>query len=219
MLIHSRAPILALTTALTCGLTAGLLLLQRAWLSGAASTVIGAGIGIWQARITFYLPLLVVDEEKATLYQEGEDEIVFELCDLTVVQGDSAIGLAVFVTALLGLALGAYGLIFNVDAPIALSQLPTERVLLIGLGVWLCATAGSIAYLDLPRRKLHLRVASGRSRKIYIDNRRQREELLLFLKARRLEDVMLRVGLDPLAGVRKRHSRASTSGTNNEVPR
>ena len=219
MLIHSRAPIFALTTALSCGLTAGLLLFQRAWLWGAALTAIGAGLGFWQTRIDFYSPVLIVDGEHATLYQEGDDECVFELSDLTVVQGNLAIGLVIFATALLGIALGTIPLVSDLEASISLSLSPTERLLLIVSGEWLCATAVSIAYLDFPRRKLQLRVASRRSRKIYIDSRRQREELLLFLRTRQLEEVMRRVGLDPLAGVPRHQVRASTSDRGNGAPK
>jgi hypothetical protein len=219
MLIHSRVPIFALTTALSCGLTTGLLLFQRAWLWGAALTAIGAGLGFWQTRIDFYSPVLIVDGESATLDQEGDDECVFELSDLKVAQGNLAIGLVIFATALLGIALGTFGLNPGLEAAMSLSLSPSERLLLIVAGVWLSATAVSIAYLDLPRRKLHLRVASRRSRKIYIDSRRQREELLLLLRTRQLEDVMLRVGLDPLGGVPRHRGQASNSGRGNGAPK
>jgi len=217
MLIHSRAPIFAVTTALSCDLTAGLLLFQHVWLWGAAFTAIGLGLAFWQTRIDFYSSVLIVDGEHATLYQEGDDESVFELSDLTVAQRNLAIGLVVFATALLGIALGVLPLVSDLEASISLGLSPTEHLLLIDSGVWLCATAVSIAYLDFPRRKLHLRDAR-RSRNIYIDNRRQREELLLNLRARQLEEVMVKVGLDPLAGVLRHHGRASASDRENGVP-
>lgn len=219
MLIRSRAPIFALMTALSCGLTAGLLLFQRAWLWGAALTAMGAGLGFWQTRIDFYSPVLIVDGEGATLYQEGDDECAFELGDLTVVQGNLAKGLVVFATALLGIALGTIGVNPGLEASMSFSLSPSERLLLIVAGVWLSATAASIAYLDFPRRKLHLRVASRRSRKIYIDSRRQREELLLLLRTRQLEDVMLKVGLGPVAGVPRHRGQASTSDRGNGAPK
>src|SRR5258708_250620 len=140
-LIHSRAPIFALTTALSCGLTAGLLLFQRSWLWGAIFSAIGAGLGFWQTRIVFYSPVLVVDRESATLYQEGDDESVFGLSDLSVAQGNLAIALVVFATALFGIALGSIPLVSDLEASMSLSLSPTERLLLIVLGVWLCATA------------------------------------------------------------------------------
>jgi hypothetical protein len=141
------------------------------------------------------------------------------LSDVTVVQGTLGIGLVVFTTAILGIALGTFGLMFDVEASMSLTLSPTERLLLIVSGVWLCATAVSISYLDLPRRKLHLRDASRRSRNIYIDSRRQREELLLYLRARQLEEVMVKVGLDPLAGVLGHQGRASTSDRGNGAPK
>jgi hypothetical protein len=67
-------------------------------------------------------------------------------------------------------------------------------------GLWLAGVAISISYLDFPRRKLLFRVASSRPRAIYIDSRRQRDELRLFLRTRQLEKVMLRVGLGPYIG-------------------
>jgi hypothetical protein len=67
-------------------------------------------------------------------------------------------------------------------------------------GLWFAGAAISISYLDFPRRKLLFRVGSSRPRAIYIDSRRQRDELLLFLRTRQLEEVMLRVGLGPNIG-------------------
>jgi hypothetical protein len=117
-----------------------------------------------------------------------------------------------------GIALGAIPLVSDLEALMSLSLSPAERLVLIVSGVWLCATAVSIAYLDFPRRKLRLRIASRRPRKIYIDSRRQREELLLFLRTRQLENVMVRVGLDP-AGVLGHQGQASTSDHGNGAPK
>jgi hypothetical protein len=50
-------------------------------------------------------------------------------------------------------------------------------------------------YLDLPRRKALLRGGSKRPKVIYFDNRNQRDQLRISLRALQLEEVMLRVGL------------------------
>jgi hypothetical protein len=180
MLIHSRAPIFALTTALSCILTAGLLLFQCSWLWSTALAAISAWMGALQARIVLYSSILVVRAPIATLHQEGEDESIFMLSDLTVVQGNLAPGIVSLATALIGMALGAIVLSPDLEASMSLSLSPTQRLLLIMSGLWFSGTAVSIAHLDFPRRKLLLRVASGRPRAIYIDSRKQREELLLF---------------------------------------
>jgi hypothetical protein len=168
-------------------------------------------MGFWQIRIVFYSPILIVRDPIATLYQVGEDASVFKLGDLTVVQGTLTTGLVSFATAFIGMALGAIGWSSALEASMSLSMSPTQRLLLTMSGVWFSGTAVSITYLDFPRRKLLLRVASRRPRAIYIDSRRQRELLLLFLRARQLEEVMRRVGLDTLAGVPGQRDKDSAS--------
>jgi hypothetical protein len=200
-IIRSRAPILALTTALSCALTACLLLFHGAWLWGAALAAISAGMGFWHTQIVFYSPILIVRDSIVTLYQEGEDVSIFMLSDLTVVQGNLTTGIVSLASALTGMALGAIGLSHDLEAALSLSLSPTQRLFLIMSGLWFFGNAISIAYLDFPRRRLLLRVASKPRRTIYIESRRQREELLLFLRTRQLEVVMLRVGLDPFAVV------------------
>src|SRR3981081_1258544 len=100
--LRSRAPIFAVTTALSCALTAGLLFFQGVWLWGAALTAVGAWMGVWQNTILLYSPILIVRDPIATLYQEGEDASVFKLSDLTVVQGNLAKGIVFLAAALLG---------------------------------------------------------------------------------------------------------------------
>jgi hypothetical protein len=214
-IIRSRVPNFALTTALSCFLTAGLLLFQGVWLWGAALTAVGACMGFWQTRILLYAPILIVSDPIATVFQEGEDASVFKLSDLTVVQGILAKGIVILATALLGMSVAAVGLSSALEASMSLSLSPTQRLLLTMAGVWLAGTAVSIAYLDFPRRKLLLRVASRRPRAIYIDSRRQREQLLLFLRARQLEEVMRKVGLGPLTGVPGHRDNDSASDQGN----
>jgi hypothetical protein len=84
----------------------------------------------------------------------------------------------------------------DLDASMSLSLYPTRRLLLIMLAIWLSGTAISMAYLDFPRRKLLLRTSSNRRPQvIFIASRRQRNQLLLLLKALKLEAVMQKVGL------------------------
>jgi hypothetical protein len=216
-ILRSRAPIFAFTAASSCALTAGLLLFRGSWLWGAALIVISGWMGYWQIRTRFYSPILIVRDPIATLYQEGEAASVFKLSDLTVVQGHLAQGLVFLATALLGIAVGAIGLSSALEASMSVNLSPTQRLLLTVSGVWFSGTAVSVAYLDFPRRKLLLRVASGRPRAIYMDSRRQREQLLLFLRARQLDEVMRRVGLGPSAEVPRPRDKDSASDQGNRA--
>jgi hypothetical protein len=204
-IIHSRCPVFALTTALSCVLTAGLLLFQRSWNWCGALMAIAAWMGVWQTRIVFCSPILVIHGPIATLYREGEATSIFMLSDLTIVQGNLTTGLAFLATALIGVALGAIGLSPNLEVSMSLSLSPTQRLLLIMSGLWFSGAAGSIAYLDFPRRKLLLDSDSDRPQVIFIASRKQRHQLLLFLKALKLEAVMQKIGLGDDGSARKNY--------------
>jgi hypothetical protein len=189
-IIHSRCPVFALTTALSCLLTAWLLLLQGSWRWSGALTAIGIWMGIWQTRIVFNSPILVIRGLMATLYREKEDASIFMLGDLTIVEGNLTTCLAILAVALLGVAVGAIALSPDLDASMSLSLYPTHRLLLIMLAIWFAGTAISMAYLDFPRRKLLLGTRSDCSQVIFIASRRQRHQLLILLNALRPEAMM-----------------------------
>jgi|GEM_PF-5432009 len=194
-IIRSRCPVFALTTALSCVLTAGLLLFEGSWRWCGALAAISTWMGVWQTRILFYSPILMIRGPIATLYREGEGTSIFMLSDLTIVQGNLTTGLAFLAAALIGIALGAIGLSPDLEVSMSFSLSPTQRLLLIMSGLWFSGTAVSIAYLDFPRRKLLLGAASDRPQVIFIASRRQRHQLLLLLQTLKLEEVMQRVGL------------------------
>jgi hypothetical protein len=195
-IIYSRCPAFALTTGLSCLLTAWLLLLQGSWRCSGALIAISTWMGIWQTRIVFNSPILMIRGLLVTLYREGEDASIFMLGDLKVVEGNLTTGLAVLAVALIGVALGTIVLFPDFDASMSLSLYPTQRLLFIMLGIWFSGTAISMAYLDFPRRKLLLRTPSNRSPQvIFFASRRQRNQLLFLLEALKLEAVMQKVGL------------------------
>jgi hypothetical protein len=157
-------------------------------------------LAVWQIHIASNAPTLVVRGLIATLYRKGVAAGSFVLSDLSIVEGNLTIGFAFFALALMGTALGALGQSRDLETSLSLSLSPTQRLLLWMSGLWFAGAAISISYLDFPRRKLLFRIASSRPRAIYIDSRRQRDELLLFLRTCQLEEVMLRVGLGPSIG-------------------
>jgi hypothetical protein len=157
-------------------------------------------LGAWQIHIASNAPTLVVRGLIATVYRKGVAAGSFVLSDLSIVEDNLTVGFALFALALISTALGALGQSRDLEMSLSLSLSPTQRLLLWMSGLWFAGVAISISYLDFPRRKLLFRVASIRPRAIYIDSRRQRDELLLFLRTRQLEEVMLRVGLGRYIG-------------------
>jgi hypothetical protein len=132
-IIYSRCPVFALTTGLSCLLTAWLLLLQGSWKCSGALIAISTWMGIWQTRIVFNSPILMIRGLLVTLYREGEDASIFMLGDLKVVEGNLTTGLAVLAVALIGVALGTIVLFPDFDASMSLSLYPTQRLLFIML--------------------------------------------------------------------------------------
>jgi len=53
MIIKSRSPVFALTTALSCGLTAVVLLFQGAWEWSVGLTVFSVSMWVWHVRVVF----------------------------------------------------------------------------------------------------------------------------------------------------------------------
>jgi hypothetical protein len=196
-IIQSRAPILALTTAFTGVLTACLVASRGSWMWFAASITTSAMMGIWQFHIVGNSPVLVVRGSFATLYRRGVNTGWFELRDLSIAEGYLSIGLAFFALVLASTMLGALGLSRNLETSLSLRLSHIQRLILSMSGFWFAGAAVSLAYLDLPRRKLLLRGASRRPKVIYFDSSKQRDQMLKFLRALQLEEVMLRVGLDP----------------------
>ena len=155
---------------------------------------IGVWMGIWQTRIVFNSPILMIRGMMATLYREKEDASIFMLGDLTIVEGNLTTGLATLAVALIGVAVGAIALSPDLDASMSLSLYPTHRLPLIMLAIWFAGTAVSMAYLDFPRRKLLLGTRSDCPQVIFIASRRQRHQLLIVLKALRPEAMMQKSG-------------------------
>jgi len=194
-IIQSRAPIFALTTAFTCALTACFLSCRGSWLCSGTFMTISALMGLWQIRIAYDAPTLVVHGPIVILYRRGITDGSLVLGDLSITEGSLGIVVALFVLALAGSVLGALGLSCDLQTSLSLHLSPTQRLFLGMLGAWLVGAGVSLSYLDLPRRKALLRCGSKRPRVIYFDNRNQRDQLRISLRALKLEEVMRRVGL------------------------
>ena len=193
--IQSRTPIFALTTAFTCALTACLLCWRGSWLCSAAFMSISALMSLWQIRIAYDTPTLVLQGQIVILYRRGITDSSLVLSDLSITEGSLGIVVALFALALAGSVLGALGLSCHLQTSLPLHLSPMQRLFLDMSGVWLAGAGVSLSYLDLPRRKALLRGGSKRPRVIYFDNRNQRDQLCISLRALKLEEVMLRVGL------------------------
>jgi hypothetical protein len=193
--IQCRVPMFALTTAFTCALTACLLSWRGSWLCSAAFMSISALMGLWQIRIAYDAPTVVVHGPIVILSRRGITAGSFLLSDLSITEGSLGIVVALFALALAGSVLGALGLSCDLQTSLPLHLSPSQRLFLGMSGVWLAGAWVSLSYLDLPRRKALLRGGSKRPRVIYFDNRNQRDQLCISLRALKLEEVMLRVGL------------------------
>ena len=194
-IMQCRAPIFPLTTAFTCALTACFLSWRGSWLCSATFMSITALMGLWQIRIAYNAPTLVAHGPIVILYRMGITDGSFVLSDLSIAEGYLGIVVSFFVLALAGSVLGALGLSGDLQTSLPLHLSPTQRLFLGMSGVWLAGAGVSLSYLDLPRRKALLRGKSKRSRVIYFDDRSQRDQLRISLRALKLEEVMLRVGL------------------------
>jgi hypothetical protein len=193
--IQCRAPIFALTTAFTCALTACLLSWRGAWLGSATFMSVSALMSLWQIRIAYDAPTLVVQGPVVILYRRGITDSSLVLSGLLITEGSLGIVVALIVLALAGSVLGALGLSCDLQTSLPLYLSPTQRLFLGMSGVWLAGSGVSLSYLDFPRRKALLHSGSKRPRAIYFDNRNQRNQLRISLRALKLEEVMLRVGL------------------------
>ena len=194
-IIQSRAPIFALTTAFTCALTACFLSWRGSWLCSATFMTISALMGLWQIRIAYDAPTLVVHGPIVILYRRGVTAGSFVLSDLSITEGFLGVVVALFALVLAGSVLGGLGLSCDLQTSLSLHLSPAQCLFLGMLGVWLAGAGVSLSYLDLPRRKALLRCGSKRPRVIYFDDRNQRDQLRISLRALKLEEVMLRVGL------------------------
>jgi hypothetical protein len=194
-IVRPRAPIFALTTALTCVVSAYLLSARGSWMWSIAFISIGTMMGVWQVHIVCSLPILVVRGPVVALYRRGVRADSFALSDLLIAEGSLSIGIALFALVLASTVLSALGISLDLETSLSLRLSSTQRLILSMIGVWLAGAAVSLSYLDFPRRKLLLRGASRCSSVIYFDARKQRKQLLTFLRALQLEKVMLRVGL------------------------
>lgn len=203
MIIKSRSPGFALTTALSCGLTAVALLIQGAW-EWYSLAVFSVLMWVWHVRGVFNSPLLTVDQTTVSRYREAEDEAVFRLSDLKIVRGNFTTGLAFFVAAFAGMAFLIIGSSAECEKALSQSLSPTQRLLMVMSGVWFAGTALSIAHLDFPRRKLILGVSSEHPEVMFIANRSQRHQLDGLVQAFKLEEVKQRVGLGDYGCIEKR---------------
>ena len=193
--IQCRAPIFALTTAFTCALTGCLLAWRGSWLCSATFMSISALMGLWQIRIAYDASTVVVHGPIVILYRRGITDGSLVLSDLSITEGYLGIAVALFVLALAGSVLGALGLLCDLQTSRPLHFYPSQRLFLGMSGVWVAGAGVSLSYLDFPRRKALLRGGSKRPRVIYFDNRNQRDQLRISLRALKLEEVMRRVGL------------------------
>jgi hypothetical protein len=193
--IQSRAPTFALTTAFTCALTACVLSWRGSWLFSATFMTISALMGLWHIRIAHDAPTLVIYGPIVILYRRGITAGSFVLGDLSITEGFLGIAVTLFVLALAGSVLGALGLSYDLQTSLSLHLSPAQRLFLSMSAVWLAGAGVSLSYLDLPRRKALLRGGLRRPKVIYFEDRNQRDQLRISLRALHLEEVMLRVGL------------------------
>jgi hypothetical protein len=194
-IIQSRAPIFALTTAFTCALTACLLSWRGSWLCSATFMSISVLMGLWQIRIAYDAPTVVVHGPIVILYRRGITAGSFVLSDLSITEGFLGIVVTIIALVLAASVLGALGLSYDLQTSLPLHLSPTQRLFLGMSGIWLGGVGLSLSYLDLPRRKALLRGGLKRPRVVYFDNRSQRDQFRISLRALKLEEVMLRVGL------------------------
>src|SRR5882757_6306822 len=93
-IIHSRPPIFALTTSLSCFLIAWLFSFRSSWRWCGALMGLAGLLVVWQIHIASNAPTLVVRGLIATLYRKGVAAGSFVLSDLSIVEGNLTIGFA-----------------------------------------------------------------------------------------------------------------------------
>jgi hypothetical protein len=152
-------------------------------------------MGLWQIRIAYDAPTVVVHGPIVILYRRGITSGSFVLNDLSITEGFIGIVVTLVALVLAASVLGALGLSRDLQTSLSLRLSPTQGLFLRMSGVWLTGLGVSLTYLDLPRRKALLRGGSKRPRIIYFDDRNQRDALRISLRALKLEEVMVRVGL------------------------
>ena len=152
-------------------------------------------MGLWQIRIAYDAPTVVVHGPVMILYRRGITAGSFVLSDVSITEGFLGIVVTLIALVLAASTLGALALSRDLQTSLSMHLSPTQRLFLRMSGVWLTGVGVSLSYLDLPRRKALLRGGSKQPRVIYFDDRNQRDELRICLRALKLEEVMLRVGL------------------------
>jgi hypothetical protein len=156
---------------------------------------ISALMGLWQIRIAYDAPTVVVHGPIVILYRRGITDGSLVLNDLSITEGFLGIVVTLIALVLAASVLGALGLSRDLQTALSLRLSAAQGLFLRMSGVWLTGVGVSLSYLDLPRRKALLRGGSKRPRVIYFEDRNQRDELRVSLRALKLEEVMLRVGL------------------------
>jgi hypothetical protein len=159
-------------------------------------------MGILQIHVVLNSPILVIRGPLVTLYRRGTHAGSFAVSDLLIAKRNLFLAFALLAMLLASMSLGALGLSRDLDMFLPLRLSSTQRLMLAVAGVWFAGAAFSLSYLDFPRRKLLVRGPSRGSRIIYFSSRKQRHQLLTFLRALQLEEAMRRVGLGS-------HSRAA----------
>jgi hypothetical protein len=156
---------------------------------------ISALMSLWQIRIAYDAPTVVVHSPIVILYRRGITAGSFVLSDLSITEGSLGKVVTLIALALAASVVGALGLSRDLQTSLSLHLSPAQGLFLRMSGVWLTGVGVSLSHLDLPRRKALLRGGSKRPRVIYFDDRNQRDELRISLRALKLEEVMLKVGL------------------------
>jgi hypothetical protein len=152
-------------------------------------------MGILQIHVVLNSPILVIRGPLVTLYRGGTPAGSFAVSDLLIAKRTLYIGFGLLAMILVSTLLGALGLSRDLEMSLSVPLSSTQRLILGMTGLWFAGAAFSLSYLDFPRRKLLLRCASKRRKIIYFSSRKQRHQLLTFLRALQLEEAMWRVGL------------------------
>src|SRR5258708_803784 len=108
--IQCRAPIFALTTAFACALTGCLLAWRGSWLCSATFMSISALMGLWQIRIAYDAPTVVLHGPIVILYRRGITDGSRVLSDLSITEGFLGVVVTLIALVLAASVLGALGL-------------------------------------------------------------------------------------------------------------
>ena len=193
----ARVPIVGIAAVAVCFMAGHICARFLLW--GTCRTFVGLSLFFvgWQVRLFMNPLVLVLTNSKVRIGSKDGPLRSCRISDVRIPKDGLQLGLVIFILGMAAACLFAFGFCESLRESWSFGLSREAFYSMQFAGVVLLSAAISLLWIDVPRRKLLFPDEGGRLRAIYLNSRRQRDQIIRSRAAQTLNEAMYRVGLEP----------------------